>query len=300
MTRTSSLFSAAMLVLSLTGCADDVDDVVDPTEEGPGNLIEVATGAGDFDTLLAAVDAAGLTATLSDEGPFTVLAPTDNAFAALPDGTVEALLADVPALTDILLYHVVNGEVPASAVLEASLVTTLNGVDFKVDVDGDVYINDAMVTVTDIEAENGIIHVIDTVLIPPPSITAIAAADTQFSTLVTALTAADLADTLAGDGPFTVFAPTNSAFDALPEGTVTALLGDIPTLTDILLFHVVGSKEAAADVVGSSELMTVQGSDAMISSDSTGVYIDGAKISITDIPARNGIIHVIDSVMIPE
>ncbi|MCO4747371.1 MAG: fasciclin domain-containing protein [Proteobacteria bacterium] len=303
MIRATSLFSSAMLVLSLSACTEDAevtDPVVDPMEEGPGSLIDVAEDAGDFTTLLAAVDAAGLTGTLSDEGPFTVLAPTDNAFSALPDGTVEALLADVPALTDILLYHVVNGEVPASAVVDASLVTTLNGVDFKVSVDGDVYINDAMVTVTDIEADNGIIHVIDTVLLPPPTITDIAVADDQFSTLVAALTAADLADTLAGEGPYTVFAPTNAAFDALPDGTVSGLLNDIPALTNILLYHVVASKEAAADVVSSNELTTAQGSGAMVSSDSAGVYIAGAKISITDIPARNGVIHVIDSVMIPE
>jgi uncharacterized surface protein with fasciclin (FAS1) repeats len=321
------LFIAGPLALALFACADDTDDSTTTedgtnttqtatgtttpttsstmtttstmTNTGSNSLVDVATAAGDFGTLLAAVDAAGLTSTLAEDGPFTVIAPTDDAFAALPDGMVDALLMDIPELTDVLLYHVVSGEVPASAVLEASLVTTLLGPDFKVSVDGDVFINDAMITMTDIEADNGIIHVIDAVLIPPPSITAIAAADPQFSTLVAALTAADLATTLDGPGPFTVFAPTDSAFDALPAGTVDALLADIPELTDILLYHVAGERLTAEDVVGSSSVTTLQGSDAAVMVDGSGAFIDGAQIVVTDIPAENGTIHIIDAVMLP-
>lgn len=313
-----TLFAAAVVSLALVGCATDDNDDKNtgnnpaPTTSNPtnptnptnpmtgyGSIIDVATDAGDFTTLLAAVDAADLTTTLDEGGPFTVMAPTDDAFAMLPDGTVDALLNDIPTLTDILLYHVVDGSVMASDVVELSLVTTLQGTDFKVTVDGDVFINDAMVVVTDIPADNGVIHVIDTVIIPPASIAEIAAGDAQFSTLVAALDAADLVDTLAGPGPFTVFAPTDAAFAKLPPGTVDALLQDIPALTDILLYHVSGEKLPAADVLGMSNVATLQGSDAAVTMDADGAYIAGAKIEITDIPAANGVIHVIDTVMIP-
>jgi uncharacterized surface protein with fasciclin (FAS1) repeats len=284
-----------------TAPGGDVEGGADATGEGtsPGSLIDVAAEAGDFGTLLAAVDAAGLTPTLDEGGPFTIVAPTDAAFEALPEGMVEDLLADIPLLTDILLYHVVDGSVPSEDVVQASLVPTVLGPDFKVSVDGDVFINDAQVVMTDIEADNGIIHVLDAVLIPPASITGIAVADPQFSTLVTALTVADLADTLDGPGPFTVFAPTNAAFENLPPGALDALLDDIPVLTDVLLYHVTDSRFPASDVVNSSSFPTLQGTDAQIEVGEEGVIVAGVNVIVTDIPAANGVIHVIDGVMIP-
>jgi uncharacterized surface protein with fasciclin (FAS1) repeats len=132
-----------------------------------GDIVDIAVEAGSFNTLVAAVQAADLVDTLKGEGPFTVFAPTDEAFAALPEGTVEALLEDIPALTDILLYHVVAGEVPASAVVGLESATTVGGGELAVTIEGDtVMIGDATVIATDIEASNGIIHVIDTVLLP--------------------------------------------------------------------------------------------------------------------------------------
>jgi len=273
-----------------------------------GSIIDVATGAGSFTTLLAAVDAADLTSTLDEGGPFTVVAPTDDAFAALPDGTVEALLNDLPTLTDILLYHVVDGEVPSSAVVEASLVATLQGSDFKVTVDDSgVYINDAMVTATDIQAENGIIHVLDAVILPPGSITDIVASNPDvdgdgvgdFGTIAAALGAAELLDALAAEGSLTVFAPTDAAFAKLPAGTVEALLGDIPALTNILTYHVAGEKLAAADVVGMSEISMLNGASADVVVDSDGVTVGGAAVIATDIPASNGVIHILGDVMLP-
>ena len=138
-------------------------------EEDPGSIVDIAVADGRFTTLVAALQAADLAGTLSGEGPFTVFAPTDDAFAALPEGTVEGLLEDIPALTDILLYHVLGGYAPASKVVELDAATTLQGknVDITIDEDGNVFINDAQVIITDIMANNGVIHVIDTVLIPP-------------------------------------------------------------------------------------------------------------------------------------
>jgi uncharacterized surface protein with fasciclin (FAS1) repeats len=140
-----------------------------PREGAPlKNIIQTAREAGSFTTLLAAIEATDLVGTLSGQGkgPFTVFAPTDEAFAKLPAGTLEALLKDPESLKQILLYHVVAGEVPASEVVSASSLSTLQGGALTVSTAGGVKVNDANVTATDIRARNGIIHVIDTVLIP--------------------------------------------------------------------------------------------------------------------------------------
>ena len=131
------------------------------------SIAEIAVEDGRFTTLVAALDAADLVETLSNDGPFTVFAPTDDAFAKLPEGTVESLLNDIPTLQSILLYHVVSGKVMAEDVVEVDSAPTLNGQDVMVKVDmGKVYINDSQVIITDIEASNGVIHVVDTVILP--------------------------------------------------------------------------------------------------------------------------------------
>jgi uncharacterized surface protein with fasciclin (FAS1) repeats len=131
------------------------------------DIVDTAVAAGSFTTLAAALEAADLIDTLKGAGPFTVFAPTDEAFAKLPAGTVEGLLADPDALRAILLYHVVAGEVPASAVVNLSEAATVNGATVDISVEnGMVKINDSTVTTADVEASNGIIHIIDTVLIP--------------------------------------------------------------------------------------------------------------------------------------
>jgi transforming growth factor-beta-induced protein len=138
-----------------------------PPEPAVGTIVDVAIADGRFETLVAAVVAADLAGTLSGEGPFTVFAPTDDAFAALPEGTVEGLLADVPALTDVLLYHVVSGAVLAADVVGLDSMTTLQGSDVAIEVrGGNVFGNEAQFVITDIETSNGVIHVIDAVLLP--------------------------------------------------------------------------------------------------------------------------------------
>ena len=141
---------------------------VDHVDNTPKTIVDVAAGNPDFSTLVAAVKAAGLVETLSGEGPFTVFAPTNEAFAKLPEGKVDSLLADIPTLKKILTYHVVAGKVMAADVVGLNNATTVQGDDVKIAVvDGKVKLNDAaMVTATDLEASNGVIHVIDTVLIP--------------------------------------------------------------------------------------------------------------------------------------
>jgi transforming growth factor-beta-induced protein len=139
----------------------------DPMDHEPGTLVEVAAEAGTFETLLAAAAAAGLVEALDGEGPYTLFAPTDDAFAALPEGTVEALLADPEALAEVLLYHVVSGVVTAEQVVTLSEAQTAQGGTVSISVeDGVVLVNGATVVATDIEASNGVIHVIDAVLLP--------------------------------------------------------------------------------------------------------------------------------------
>jgi len=131
------------------------------------DIVDTAVGAGTFNTLVAAVTAAGLVDTLKGEGPFTVFAPTDDAFAALPEGTVEALLADPEALAAILTYHVIAGKVMSTDLSEGLTATTVNGADVTITLEGGAKVNGANITAADIEASNGVIHVIDAVILPP-------------------------------------------------------------------------------------------------------------------------------------
>jgi len=292
-------------IVADNGVIHVIDSVLLPPqeEESLGTIVDIAVADGRFETLVAAVVAADLAETLSGEGPFTVFAPTDDAFNKLPDGTIEALLDDIPALTEILLYHVVAGEVLAEDVVELQYAETLLEKDIEIRiVDGRVFLNDAEVIITDIIADNGVIHVIDTVLLPPESvgtIVDIAVEDGRFTTLVTALIEADLVEALSGKGRFTVFAPTDEAFDKLPAGTIEALLGDIPALTDILLYHVVEGRVLAEDVILIEEAETLLGESITIRVEDGSVFINDAEVIITDIIVDNGIIHVIDTVLFP-
>ena len=277
------------------------------------DIVDTAVADGRFTTLVAAVGAAELVDTLKGEGPFTVFAPTDDAFAALPAGTVDELLKpeNKQKLTDILLYHVVSGSVMAADVTALTSATTVLGKDAAVKVDmGNVYINESKVIITDIATSNGVIHVIDAVLLPPSddammeknTIVDIAVADGRFTTLVAAVTAAELVETLSGEGPFTVFAPTDDAFAALPAGTLDSLLlpENKQQLTDILLYHVVSGKVMAADVVTLTSAPTVLGKDVTITVKDGSVFLnDTVQVIITDIEASNGVIHVIDAVLLP-
>jgi len=279
------------------------------------DIVAIAAGNEDFSTLVTALTEAGLVETLQGEGPFTVFAPTNEAFAKLPEGTLDALLADIPTLQNILLYHVVPGNVMAADVVQLDSASTAEGSPVAIRVeDGNVYINDAQVVTTDIEASNGVIHVIDTVILPPADeqmepemapemqdmdIVDTAVADGRFTTLATALTEAGLIDTLKGEGPFTVFAPTDDAFNALPDGALEGLLADIPALTDVLLYHVVPGKVMAADVVQLDSANTVLGKPVDITVQDGNVFVNDAQVIITDIETSNGVIHVIDSVLLP-
>jgi transforming growth factor-beta-induced protein len=292
------------LAILLVGCGK-VATTPTPTPTpvptiAPKDIVDTAVADGRFTTLVTALQAAGLVDTLKGAGPFTVFAPTNDAFSKLPAGTLDSLLKDIPALKNVLLYHVVSGKVMAADVVKLTSATTVLGKNVTIRVDqGNVYINDAKVIITDIEASNGVIHVINAVLIPPKDIVDIAEADGNLTTLVTAIKAAGLVDTLRGAGPFTVFAPTNDAFNKLPAGTLDSLLKDIPKLKNVLLYHVVSGKVMAADVVKLTSATTVLGKAVTVRVDQGNVYINDAKVTITDIQASNGVIHIINAVLSP-
>lgn len=271
------------------------------------DIVDTAVSAGEFNTLVAAVKAAGLVETLKGKGPFTVLAPCDDAFKKLPAGTVETLLKpeNLKKLQAILTYHVIPGAVKAETVVTLDSAKTVQGspVTIKV-VDGKVMINGARVVKTDIECSNGIIHAIDTVILPPEKsdIVDTAASIKDFSTLVAAVKAAGLVETLKGDGPFTVFAPTNEAFGKVPAEALKDLLKpeNKDKLTAILTYHVVPGKVTAADVVKLSEAKTVNGQKISIKVVDGKVMIDGATVVKADVDCKNGVVHVIDSVIMPK
>jgi transforming growth factor-beta-induced protein len=336
--KSKFLFGMLVLTLVLAACAPQATPTAAPTAEpvtmptataaptqaptateAPKSIVDIAASDPRFSTLVAAVQAAGLVDTLKGEGPFTVFAPTNDAFAALPAGTVESLLKpeNKQQLTDILLYHVVPGKVMAADVAGLngkSADTALKGKQIAIKTDmGNVLLNDKVkVIATDIEASNGVIHVIDSVLLPPTEeasasmdkkdIVDTAVADGRFKTLVAAVTAAGLVDTLKGEGPFTVFAPTDDAFAALPAGTIDSLLKpeNKQQLIDILTYHVVPGKVMASDVAGLDKATTVLGKDINIKVEDGKVILnDKVQVILTDIETSNGVIHVIDGVLLP-
>ncbi len=278
-----------------------------PVAHADKTIVETAVGVEDLSTLVAAVKQGQLVETLSGKGPFTVFAPLNSAFAKLPKEVIAELLKDENRadLQAILTYHVVPGKVMAADVVKLKEAKTANGASVKIKVDGGkVYINDSQVLKTDIVCSNGVVHLIDSVLLPPaplPTIVEAAIGNEDFSTLVACVKHAGLVETLSGEGPFTVFAPTNAAFAKLPKETVAALLSDAgkAQLGAILTYHVVSGSVKAADVVKLKEAKTVQGQSVKIKVEDGKVFIDGAQVIVTDIECSNGIIHVIDSVILP-
>ncbi len=292
------------------------DDAADDAPQAQ-NIVDTAVAAGSFTTLAAALEATDLISVLADEtATFTVFAPTDEAFAALGQDTIDNLLSNPDELRDILLYHVFpNAAVDSTTAisLAGSTITMANEDDAAITLDeGVLRINQAAVTATDIVASNGIIHVIDSVLLPPAdahnpaaldNIVNTAVAAGNFTTLVAALQATGLDMALANpDETFTVFAPTDDAFAKLGQDTINALLNDLPTLSDILLYHVVGGaavdSTTALSLAGTDVTMT-NGDTVRVTVDNGKLFINMSEVIVTDIQATNGIIHVIDTVLTP-
>ena len=302
------------------------DDGTDDDSVATANIVDTAVSAGSFTTLVAALEASGLDAVLADESStFTVFAPTDDAFAALGSGAIEALLADTDALTNVLLGHVISGNSVSAETafsLAGGTVDAANGSALAIsNVDGALFINESQVTTADIAASNGVIHVIDAVILPEqaavvqddggaggttPALANIvdtAFAAGNFNRLGEALKATGL-DTVLMDEKinFTVFAPTDAAFDALGDDTINALLADPSTLSDILRYHLLAdavvTAQSAVEIAG-TKITAANGDEFALSLNKGSLFVNLAQVTATDVLASNGIIHVIDRVLTP-
>jgi uncharacterized surface protein with fasciclin (FAS1) repeats len=302
---------AALATLGFLAACGGSDDDPPPTQP---NVVQTAQADARFSILAEAVAAADLTATLSGPGPFTVFAPTNDAIVALLAElgvTKDQLLANKPLLTSVLTYHVLGSRVAKAQIPAGRAIPTAEGGIFKVDAVGaDLVITDgrnrtARITATDIAASNGVIHVIDKVLLPADkTIVATAQANLDFSVLVDAVVAAGLVDALNAPGPLTVFAPTNAAFaDLLAElgTTKDALLANTALLTKVLTYHVVPGRVLKADVPVGAPITTLQGETFSVGPTLaiTDQRLRTSQIAATDILASNGVIHVLDRVILP-
>ena len=276
------------------------------------NIVQLAQANPDLGILVEAVVAAGLVDTLST-GNLTVLAPTNAAFAALLTelGTTKAaLLANVPLLKAVLSYHVLGQRVRSADVPLGKALVPLGGGFFKIESSNGLKVTDgrnrvARITATDLQASNGVVHVVDRVLLPADkTIVATAQALPDFSILVEAVVAAGLVDTLNGPGPFTVFAPTNAAFAALLGELGVgkeALLANKALLAQVLTYHVVPGRVLKAEVPVGAAIKTVQGQTFSVNAtlQITDQRMRTSQTTATDVFTSNGVIHGVDRVLLP-
>jgi uncharacterized surface protein with fasciclin (FAS1) repeats len=333
MTETTEMMSAAAPFGPACGAV--------PTE-GAGSFEGMATDPAAtaasnnalLSTLVTAVKAAGLVDTLNGDGPFTIFAPTNDAFAAIPAAQLDAILADKEMLTKILTYHVIAGtEYDAAGLGGAGELESVEGEKVTFGADGTT-VNEANVLCSNVMTANATVHIIDSVLLPPsltmptemaaleptgpgcaavpadgagsfdgmakdPAATA-ASNNPLLSTLVTAVTEAGLVDTLNGDGPFTIFAPVNDAFAAIPADQLNAILADKDMLTKILTYHVIaGEQLSSADLIAAGSAVTVNGAELTFGSDMGMLTVNGAKTLCMDVPTANATVHIIDTVLVP-
>ncbi|MDX2148585.1 MAG: fasciclin domain-containing protein [Planctomycetota bacterium] len=269
------------------------------------NIVETAVAAGNFNTLAKLLTQADLVTALQGKGPFTVFAPTDQAFEALGTETLNTLLKpeNKGKLASILRYHVVSGNVLAKDV-KTMAVPTLNGQRFNiVAADGKVKVDNANVTKTDIITSNGVIHVIDAVILPNEREIIATAVGEKLTTFAKLVGLAGLDKALMADGDFTVFAPSDEAFAKLDKATLETLTKpeNKAQLAQILTYHVVPKARIFSDAAGAKakEIGTIAGPALTVALTNGAVTINNAKVTKADIDATNGVIHVIDSVLLP-
>jgi uncharacterized surface protein with fasciclin (FAS1) repeats len=280
----------------------------------PGTIAQQAQADARLSILVEALTAADLVPVLSSTSSFTVFAPTNDAFAKLLTElsvTKEQLLADKTLLASVLTYHVLPNRVTKAEIPAGKAITTVQGGIFKIDTTGSALVvtdgrnRKSQITATDLPASNGVIHVIDTVLLPAnKNIVQTAQAAPDFSILVEAVVAADLVNALSAPGPLTVFAPTNAAFaNLLAELGITKeqLLANRTLLTQVLTYHVVNGRLLKADVPVGQPVTTAQGQTFTVDSSLaiTDQLSRRASVLATDVLASNGVIHVVDKVILP-
>jgi uncharacterized surface protein with fasciclin (FAS1) repeats len=294
-----SVVAFTVLSVFAVSCSDD-DEATPPAQ----TVTDIVVSDPNFSILEAAVVKAGLANALATTNPITVFAPDNAAFTA--SGISEATIASLPAATvsDILKYHVHSGLVASTAVPVSDAITTLGGTSLFASRNANgVFMNGIKVKQADVSASNGVIHVIEKVLTEPTqTIAAIAASDTSFSFLVAAVTKVGLLSAISGPGKFTVFAPTNNAFRAAGITDINAV--DLATLNTVVRYHVLTTNVFASDLINNTTAQTLQGGNLRITLPPAAVKIDGSaqvasNITAANITATNGVIHVIDRVLLP-
>ena len=374
--RAMALLAASALTLAACG-SDDPAAAPEPDEvammgafgpacgaipsDGEGSLAgmaddNAATAASNnplLTTLVTAVGEAGLGDTLNGPGPFTIFAPTNDAFAALPEGALEAVLADKDLLTTVLTNHVIGADLDAEA-LGAGSQTSLEGSTLEFNAEG-TSVNGIDIICSNVPVGNGTVHIVGEVVLPQVALDALAGGDGEMeedgemgesemeegemeesmgdtfgpacsaipsdgegslagmaddnaataasnnpllTTLVTAVGEAGLGDTLNGPGPFTIFAPTNDAFAALPEGALEAVLADKDLLTTVLTNHVVSGNFKAADL-GSAATETALSTEEL-SFNAEGTVVNDINVICSNVPVGNGTVHIVDQVILPQ
>ncbi|HKL09521.1 MAG TPA: fasciclin domain-containing protein [Bacteroidales bacterium] len=301
---------ALIAMFAFTSCEDDDDDnMMLPTND----IVALATSSSDLSTLVTAISTADLTSVLQGDGPFTVFAPTNDAFDNLEEGVLQTLLDNPDVLAEVLQYHVVSGQVMSTDLSNGNVETLLSGKSINVSIaDGVVTLNSsAIVTDADIEASNGVVHIIDEVLLPEgfelpkDDIVTIASETPSLSILVDALTMfPNLVDALSSDGNYTVFAPTNDAFTALLGVIGQSSLDDVPenVIERLLKYHVISSAALmSGDLTDGQMAATLLSDDDEITVGINGsdVTINGANVTTANVEASNGIIHIVDAVLVP-
>jgi uncharacterized surface protein with fasciclin (FAS1) repeats len=299
-----SALAGVSVAFLLGGCSSDSDS----SDSGAKTITSIAAGNTNLTKLVKNLKATGLDKTLEGTGPFSVFAPTDEAFAAI-ESVVAGLTTE--QVTQILKYHVISGTVKSSDIKNESKAATVNGESVFLTVSGGaVTVNGgAKVTTADVTASNGVVHIIDKVLLPDGFGSIVDAAKKRYmlSTLVSSVVTADLANTLSGAGTYTVFAPTNTAFSAI-QSTVDSLVKTPSTLANVLLFHTLGTKVLSSAITATatsvSPLFTTSNEKISVVLDGTSVKVSGgstsgATVSEADIVTNNGVIHVIDKVLVP-
>jgi len=302
----------------------------------PYNLVERLVLDPFESTLVTAVVAADLQGALSGKGPFTVFAPTDFAFDQLPPGTLAKLLANKTMLTEVLLYHVVAGNVSSTQLKDGMVVPTLDKENLLINIlpphngfPAAVLVNrDSRVLYADNYATNGVYHTIDHVLIPrhlqdsllgaavaAPALNLVQRLQLvpEFSTLVTAVVAGGLAETLSGAGPFTIFAPDNFAFDRLPPGALPKILANKTLLVEILTYHVVAGNVSSSELKNGEQVKTVNGQDIVVTIaqeprpqpheviilNENSQFHRGSYVDLPNNYASNGVFHAVTEVLVP-
>jgi uncharacterized surface protein with fasciclin (FAS1) repeats len=269
-------------------------------------ISQIIADSEDHNTLEQALEVSGLASTFNSSGSYTFFAPTDDAFAALPEGVLDNLLANPAQLTQVLRYHVLGFSLFSASFSNGLTLNTLNGqqVVFTVNSQG-IFVNNALLTVQNIQASNGYVHVIDAVLIPNieepelPTIADIVVESEVHTRLESYLSAANLINTLNEDGTYTLFAPTDEAFEALPTETINALLANPALLSSVLLYHVAGQVYETSEFSVGQVITTLNGADVTVNIDGSSIFINGARIIVSNIEASNGIVHVLNAVLVP-